>query len=206
MPNEQTSSAPRRADAQRNRALILAAAERVFGEHGAAGSTEEVARQAGVAVGTVFRHFATKQELLAALVKELLERLRAEAERLTAEGDPGTALFAFFSYLVAEAAEKRTVVELLADVGTSVPVDAVITGFTDALTTLLSRAQYAGSVRTDVTVDDILALLIGTTQGAVRSGWDRHRQERVLSIVFDGLAAHDHTLPRPRSSGSGDGL
>jgi AcrR family transcriptional regulator len=97
VPNEPGSDAPRRADARRNRAGILAAAEQVFSDEGAAGSTEEIARRAGVSVGTVFRHFPTKQELLAAIIKDLRQRLEEEAARLACDGDPATALFTSFS-------------------------------------------------------------------------------------------------------------
>ncbi|WP_040841435.1 TetR/AcrR family transcriptional regulator [Nocardia brevicatena] len=189
MPNEPGSGAPRRADARRNRARILAAADQVFSDEGAAGSTEEIARRAGVSVGTVFRHFPTKQELLAAIIKDLRQRLEDEAARLAHDGDPATALFAFFSQLVAGAAEKKTIVELLAGIGTAVPVDTAITGFADTLARLLAQAQAAGTVRDDITDDDVIALLTSATRGAVRGGWDPHRQQRVLSIIFAGLAA-----------------
>ncbi|MGV9613996.1 TetR/AcrR family transcriptional regulator [Nocardia xishanensis] len=187
--NESGNAAPRRADARRNRARVLAAAEQVFGDQGVAGSTEEIARRAGVSVGTVFRHFPTKQELLAAIVKDLLRRLGEEADRLLRDGDPATALFTFFAHLVAEAAERKTIVELLAGVGTAVPIDGAIGGFADTLARLLVKAQAAGTVDRGVTADDVLALLISTTQGAVRGGWDSDRRQRVLSIVFAGLAA-----------------
>ncbi|WP_406674290.1 helix-turn-helix domain-containing protein [Nonomuraea sp. N2-4H] len=73
-----TDSKPMRADARRNRARILAAAEEVFAERGASASTEEVAARAGVAIGTVFRHFPTKRDLLAAIMKDLRRRLHRE--------------------------------------------------------------------------------------------------------------------------------
>src|SRR5215211_8227405 len=86
---------PLRADAQRNRARILRAAEEVFAEKGAGASTEEVAARAGVAIGTIFRHFPTKDALLAAIMKRLLARLVEEAGRLS--GADG--LFTFFTRL-----------------------------------------------------------------------------------------------------------
>ncbi|MEE3922403.1 helix-turn-helix domain-containing protein [Micromonospora sp. BRA006-A] len=90
---------PLRADARRNRARILDAAEAVFAEFGARASTEEVARRAGVAIGTVFRHFPTKEDLLAALMKRLLAQLADEAGRHD--------LFGFFRHTVAQAAARR---------------------------------------------------------------------------------------------------
>src|SRR5690606_16641631 len=86
--------AGRRADAVRNRARVLAAAEEVFDRLGGTASTAEIARVAGVGIGTVFRHFPTKQDLLAAIVKERLDRLWVEAEDLVAGDDP-EAFFVF---------------------------------------------------------------------------------------------------------------
>src|SRR6266508_4411200 len=102
-----------RADARRNRARILAAAEEVFSEQGASASTEEVASRAGVAIGTVFRHFPTKNDLLRAIMKDLLLRLTDEVNTLNTDGNPTTALFAFFTRMVEQAAAKKTVVALL---------------------------------------------------------------------------------------------
>jgi AcrR family transcriptional regulator len=173
-----------RADAQRNRAKILAAAEDVFVELGADASTEEVARRAGVAIGTVFRHFPTKGDLLAAIMKQLAERVAAEAEKLVAEGDPATALFTFFTGLVEQAAGKRTVAELL-DV--DIQVDRQLQGLRDAIGTLLIRAREAGTVRAGVRLDEVMALLAATSHAALRAGWDEDLRQRTLSIVFAGL-------------------
>lgn len=173
-----------RADAERNRARILAAAEEVFAELGAAASTEEVARRAGVAIGTVFRHFPTKNDLLAAIMKDLVQRFTHEVETLASQGDPATALFTFFSGLVEQAAAKKTVVELL-DV--DIQVDRQLQQLRAAIGDLLVRAQQAGAVRMDIQLDEVMALLTATSQGALRAGWDRDLRERTLGIVFAGL-------------------
>ncbi|GAA1893831.1 TetR/AcrR family transcriptional regulator [Asanoa iriomotensis] len=170
-----------RADAARNRARILAAAEAVFAERGAAGSTEEVASRAGVAVGTVFRHFPTKDDLLRAVMKDLLDRLHAQVDALTA-ADPGAALFRFFEHLVAQAAAKRAVVELL-----GLAVDEPLRGFTDAVAGLLAAGQRAGTVRAEVGTAETMALLTSITQGALHGGWSPDLQRRTLAIVFAGL-------------------
>lgn len=179
-----------RADARRNRMRILAAAEEVFAEHGQSGTTEDIADRAGVAVGTVFRHFPTKQALLQSIMKALLEDLRGEANRLAVEGDPDTAVFTFFTDLVGQAAARRTVIELLADAGTDigVGVEGPIHALGEVLAPMLARAQRCHAIRGDVTAADLTALLISTTQGALRSGWTPEVQHRVLRIVFDGLA------------------
>ena len=180
-------AAPLRADARRNRAGILKAAELVFAERGPSGSTEEVAARAGVAIGTVFRHFPTKQALLQAIMKELLGRLAGQAVELAANGDPATGLFAFFTDLVGQAAEKRTVVELLAEGGIDVSIAGSVQALRDGVGQLLNRAQEVGAVREDVRLDAVVALLTGACQGAVQAGWDQDLQRRTLGVIFDGL-------------------
>lgn len=161
-----------RADAVRNRARILDAAADVFARSGAAASTEEVAEVAGVAVGTVFRHFPTKRDLLAAILKDLLATLNEQAETAT--------LFEFFASVVELSAERRAVVELLAvDVARSVgslPVDE-----------LLARAQKDNTVRADVRADEVRALLTAASQGALHGNWDADLRKRTLEVIFAGL-------------------
>lgn len=176
-----------RADARRNRARILAAAGQVFAERGASASTEEVARRAGVAVGTVFRHFPTKDDLLRAIMKDLLQRLSGEASSLAADGDPATALFTFFTRLVGQAAAKRTVIDLLAATGTAIDITEPVAGLQREVAELLALAKRAGTVRDDVQIAEVTALLISTCQGALQARWDSDLQGRVLAVIFDGL-------------------
>jgi AcrR family transcriptional regulator len=168
---------PPRADAVRNRAKILAAATSVFAAHGVAASTEQVAAEAGVAIGTVFRHFPTKDDLLMAIMKDLLAAL---TERLA---DPATDLFSFFTELVRAAAAKRAVIELLPGVG----VDESILQFRSSVAALLARAQETGQVHPDIQPDEVMALLIGACQGALHAGWSADLQARTLAIIFAGL-------------------
>ncbi len=176
-----------RADARRNRARILEAAESVFAEKGPSASTEEIASRAGVAIGTIFRHYPTKNDLLAAIMKELLARLNEEVEALVATGDPGTALFTFFARMVEQSAAKKTVVELLAGAGVNIEVATSVRSLRNAIQALLTAAQQAGSVRADARLDEVVALLVATCQGAVLAGWDGDLRRRTLAIIFDGL-------------------
>ena len=137
---------PLRADAQRNRARILDAAEAVFAEFGTRASTEEVARRAGVAIGTVFRHFPTKDDLLAAIMKRLLAQLVEEAGKQD--------LFAFFRHLVAQAAAKKTVVDLLAGSGVDIRLPDAVGHLEEAVGRLLEEAQAAGAVADSVRLPD----------------------------------------------------
>jgi AcrR family transcriptional regulator len=170
-----------RADAQRNRIRILDAAESVFAELGATASTEEVASRAGVAIGTVFRHFPTKRDLLAAIMSDLRCRLTTQARTLAVEGDPATALFDFATSLVELATTKRTVVELLTDTAGQVG------SLQQAVEALLVHAQQSGAVRPDARITDVMALLGAASQGALHGGWDRQSRDRTLGIIFDGL-------------------
>jgi AcrR family transcriptional regulator len=178
---------PLRADARRNRERILSAAEKVFAEKGAAASTDEVAVRAGVAVGTVFRHFPTKDDLLRAIVKALLARLTDKLDELIARGDPATAFFQFFTHMVEQAAAQKTVAQLLAETGVAVPVAEPVQGLRQAIEALLTSGQQAGAIRPDVRLDEVLALLTGACQGALHAGWDPDLQRRTLAVIFDGL-------------------
>lgn len=182
-----------RADAQRNRIRILDAAESVFAELGATASTEEVASRAGVAIGTVFRHFPTKRDLLAAIMSDLRCRLTTQAHTLATEADPTTALFDFATSLVELATTKRTVVELLTDTAGQVG------SLQQAVEALLVRAQQSGAVRPDARITDVMALLGAASQGALRGGWDRQARDRTLGIIFDGLrtGAAGNTITEP---------
>ena len=183
-----------RADARRNRELLLEAAEAVFAAEGASASTEEVARRAGVGSGTLFRHFPTKEALVEAIVVARVERLVEEADRLAAEGDPAEAFFEFFVRTVEESETKKTYSELLAE--GFVDVEDAAPEFRRRLRrgigTLLEGAQEAGTVRTDVSVPEVMSLLVGAARAAEHSGEDRNLRERTLKIFLDGLRPAEH--------------
>jgi AcrR family transcriptional regulator len=178
---------PMRADAQRNRARILDAAERVFADGGPAASTEEVARRAGVAIGTVFRHFPTKADLLAALMKRLLADLTTDAAELAATGDPATALFDFTTRLVDRTAANRTIVDLLAAEGRHVTVAEPLHTLTSTVTQLLVRGQQSGALRADLRSDEVMALLTAACQGALTGAWPTDLRHRTLEIIYTGM-------------------
>ena len=114
---ETGSGRAQRADARANRGRILDVAEEVFGRGGESASTEEVARLAGVGIGTVFRHFPTKAALLEAVLVRRFDRLREQAEALLDAADPGEAFFGLFSHLAAHAAAMIAITEALLDAG-----------------------------------------------------------------------------------------
>lgn len=193
--NRETGRRPQRADARSNRERILNVAEEVFGKGGRAASTEEVARLANVGIATVFRHFPTKAALLEAVLVQRFDRLRAQAETLLPATDPGRAFFDFFSHLVADAAGKIAITEALLEAGGDSSSDAVRAsdGLRRAVGALLQQAQRAGAVRSDVELPEVYALLVATSRASAHGHIDEETRDRMLAIVFDGLAPLGNT-------------
>jgi len=178
---------PVRADARRNRERILDAAETVFAEQGASASTEAVAARAGVAIGTVFRHFPTKPELLQAVVMHLLDRLITEVDAMVGNQDAVTALFDFCSRVMAISARNRAVFSRLAETGVRVRVGDALARLRPGLDLLLDRAQKAGTVRDDLRPAELIALLAALCQEALADAWSESLRQRALTLLFDGL-------------------
>jgi AcrR family transcriptional regulator len=190
-PRPDASAPPRplRADARRNRARVLEAAEAVFAAGGVSASTEEVARAAGVGIGTVFRHFPTKEALLEAVYVERLRRLAEEARTLRESPDPGAAFFSFFRRVVGYAATKNALADALADAGIDVGTASRLRpeDMLEALGALLARAQETGAVRRDVGLPELLALLVGASRAREHAAGNPEVQNRVVGAVLDGL-------------------
>ena len=178
-----------RADARRNRARLLEAAEQVFADRGIGASTEEVARQAGVGIGTVFRHFPTKAALLEAVFVGRLTRLGERAAALSESEEPGPAFFTFVALVVDQALSKNDFGDELAAAG--VNVQAVASGvsgeFARAMTVLLGNAQQAGAVRPDIGVGELKAVLVGASRAVEQGGDDPATRARILAVTLDGL-------------------
>lgn len=191
---------PQRVDARANRDRILDVAEEVFGKGGESASTEEVARLAGVGIGTVFRHFPTKAVLLEAVLAREFDRLREQAEALLDAADPGEAFLGLFGHLVARAPAKIAITEALLDAGGDRDGYAARTsdGLRRAVGALLQRAQHDGAVRDDVELPEVYALLAGISRTAARAHLDEEASARLLAIVFEGLTPR---TPDPRHAG-----
>ncbi|NUT96587.1 MAG: TetR/AcrR family transcriptional regulator [Saccharothrix sp.] len=179
-----------RADARRNRERVLRTAQRLFAEQGLAVSLDEIARRAGVGPGTVHRHFPTKEALYLAVVIDQLEQLVAEAKTLAATDDP-RALFTQLSRMTAMGAENATVKSALmaAEFDLRTVAADVAAALTDEVAHLLARAQAAGVVRPDVTVDEVMALVAGTFAAIRHAGADTDpgRAAHLAQVVLDGL-------------------
>ncbi|MFI0805945.1 TetR/AcrR family transcriptional regulator [Streptomyces echinatus] len=183
---------PLRADAARNRAKLLDIATEVFTTRGIGVPTEEIARAAGVGVGTLFRHFPTKEALLEAVMVRRLETITAETAQLAAEADPAEAFFGCFRLVVEQSAGKEEFTRALAAAG--VDVHASLQELTKTmraqLTGLLAAAQRAGAVRPDLGLPELIALIVGTGTATEQLATDPTARQRVFDVVFAGLRPH----------------
>ncbi len=179
---------PMRADAVRNRARILEAAEVVFASEGIEAPVDAIAEKAGVGVGTLYRHFPTKEQLCEAILMERLSALAADARALAGAEDPAGAFFGFLAHVVEEAASKRDF--LVAVMGAGVTFETSVTEAKDelraAVDVLLRRASEAGAVRPDVTAAMVMTLVGATCQAATN---DTCPGRDLLGIICDGLRA-----------------
>ncbi|MGO8685668.1 MAG: TetR/AcrR family transcriptional regulator [Candidatus Dormibacteria bacterium] len=181
-----------RADARRNRAAILAAAEAAFGAEGPDAPMDEIARRAGVGVGTLYRNFPTKEALLAAILAAHFEPLAAEARAAVGAADPGAAFFALVHHLAVAVQEFRALADSLRAAGVDVHAglhahkSAGSQELLEATGLVLARAQEAGQVRRDVSMTDV-ATIVGALYQAEAIAHDPARFLRCVDLVCDGL-------------------
>ena len=180
---------PMRSDARRNRERVLLAAEDVFSRMGLRAQVEEVARRAGVGVGTVCRHFPTKQALVEAVLEAMYESLLNDARRALEEPDPGAAFHTFFYALSEFQARHRALAEHMAtEIDQSESAQSVRDALRIAIDELVTRAQDAGAIRDDIGSADVALLFSGVAHATALAGELQpvmHR--RHLAIIFDGL-------------------
>ncbi|MCW1093304.1 MULTISPECIES: TetR/AcrR family transcriptional regulator [Streptomyces] len=178
---------PMRADARRNRERLLAVAAEAFAEHGEGASLDDIARRAGVGVGTLYRHFPTRQELLEAAYLERLEAIAARADVIAAARPPGAALMAWLDELAVGMLQVRGLKALL---GTAVTGGGPACGdcVRGAATRLVRAAQEAGALRADVEPVEVLRLLHGVVTAAEAADEvDGTAVRRYLSLLMEGL-------------------
>ena len=181
---------PQRADARRNCEHLLAQAAEAFAERGADDvSLEEIARRAGVGIGTLYRHFPTRQALLEAVYRDQVEALARRASELLAADSPGAALAEWLAALAAFGSTKRSMnAALLAMLGKDSELFSSCGAMLrDSTTALLTRAQEAGVARTDIVGTDVLRLVHGLSLAAHGAPADAGQADRMLSLVVAGL-------------------
>jgi AcrR family transcriptional regulator len=183
-PNELLTR-PKRADARRNYEKVLSAAREAFAEGGEDTSLEEIARRAEVGIGTLYRHFPSRQALLEALYVNEVEELARSAEQLDG-GDPWEALNGWFERLIGYLTTKRALAaELTNYLAPDAPLFQVCRASLFASgEPLLTRAQDAGVVRRDVEFSDVLHMVAGISKLPTA---DPKQVEHILRVALDGL-------------------
>jgi AcrR family transcriptional regulator len=177
-----------RADARRNREAIIAAAKKLFADEGLDAQMPDVARIAKVGVGTVYRHFPTKDELVAALVAERFERLAEKAHEGVDAEDAWEGLGAFIRFSAQIQADDRGLCEVMGSRPEVMDAAARDVGLPALCELLVERAQRSGQLRHDLTWEDIPMIACGLgriTQAAV--GPAAGRWPRLVEIILDGL-------------------
>jgi AcrR family transcriptional regulator len=182
-----------RADARRNRDAIVAAAYELFAEQGTEAQMDEIARRAALGVGTLYRHFPAKEDLLDAVIARRFERLAeraGQAAQQARDGEPWEAFKGYIEWAAEMQAGDRALSEAMATRSERMHAAAVGSGLVDALEQLVEHARSAGAVRDDLVVEDIPALVcsIGAVAAAAiqKPGW---RWDRVIAIWLDGVRA-----------------
>ena len=182
-----------RADAVRNRELVLEAAKAVFSAGGADASLEAVARRAGVGIGTLYRHFPTRESLYEAVYRREVEQLGELAEQLKSEPEPVDALRKWLRSTVEFVATKKGMTAALALAAGKNNPELMAFSFerlTAAVGSLLERAVAAGEIRADMSPEDVLRALIGMCYLHDQPGWQAS-VIRLLDVFVDGLRLRD---------------
>jgi AcrR family transcriptional regulator len=176
---------PKRADARRNYEKVLAAAREAFAEGGESTALEEIARRAGVGIGTLYRHFPNRQALLEALYVEEVDEMCRSAGQFDGS-DPWEALNGWFERFIAYIGTKRA---LAAELQNYLDQDAPLfqvcrTSLFEAGEPLLKRAQAEGVVRPDVTIGEVIQMVVGIAKIPAS---DPEQTQHILRVALDGL-------------------
>lgn len=183
-----------RADARRNREAVLAAAKQLFADRGLEVQMPDVASAANVGVGTVYRHFATKDELIAALVADRFERLAQQTREALDRDDIWEGFCQLIRFAAQIQADDRALCEVMGSRPELMDAAARAVGLPELTDRLVKRAQRSGELRPDLSWEDIpliacgLGTTIHTSVGPATGRWPR-----LVEIILDGLRA-----PAPR--------
>ena len=192
----QAAHRPLRADARRNRERVLEGARAVFAEHGRDAQMDDVAKRAGVGVGTVYRHFPTKEALVSALTVSLFERVLEAGRQALELDDPWEALTSALWTGGETLSSDRAFTEIVGQ--TEMPFSMELqTEMYEVYSQLIERAIASGDLRPDIVMDDIPMFMCGIGMATVKphccpNAWRRH-----LSVVIDGLKAANASGPLP---------
>ena len=185
---ERKSSRKPRADAARNRERLIAAAGDIFSAGGPDASLEKVAKAAGLGIGTLYRHFPTREGLFLAVYEHEVDDLVRLAERQAAAEDPVAALRRFMQAGIRMVAAKRGMLAALSPIlgDQSAFFDGTRTRLTGAIAALLDRGVAAGRLRDDVGAEEVLRAFLGICYASDAAGWQASAI-RLLDVFVDGL-------------------
>jgi AcrR family transcriptional regulator len=177
-----------RADSARNRQLLIDTAKQGFSEVGLNVSLEEIARRAGVGIGTLYRHFPSREAVVEAVYRREVEQLAEAVPQLLETSPAGEALHQWMHLFVDYIATKRVIAPSLATAAgrTSALYATSAELITRAVSTLLKRAVASGDVRKDIDPSDLLRALVGVSYGNPDAGWEASAR-RLVDILMDGL-------------------
>jgi len=180
-----------RADARRNHKRILEVARALFAEHGFDVQVEQIAKRAGVGVGTVYRHFPNKIEMLQALIQDRFDGLADAAREGIANPDPWAGFEGFMRYSAGVMARDRALSEAMFEQPEMMRAGAEGVGMPELLPELIERAQQAGELRPEMIWEDVPGLIcgVGRALSEGKIGPQEMSWERYLAIILDGLRA-----------------
>jgi AcrR family transcriptional regulator len=188
-----------RADARRNREAVIGAAKKLFADQGLDAQMPDVAKAAKVGVGTVYRHFPTKDDLIAALAVERFERLAEKAREGIEAEDPWQGLCDFIRFSAQIQADDRGLCEVMGSRPEVMNESAYAVGLDDLCGKLVKRAQRSGDLRKDLDWEDIPMVVCGVGRiTQVETGPGTGRWPRLVEVILDGLRAPGcGKLPKP---------
>jgi AcrR family transcriptional regulator len=188
-----------RADARRSRAKLIEAATIAFAENGADAPLEDIARRAGVGIGTLYRHFPTRTDLQAGVFRSQVDAVCTTADQLIGTVSPEQAFAgsvrAIAGYLVTKRGLARALIDSLGRDSELISVCSL--RMSDTVDRLLSYAQGSGVLRPDISAKDVLRLVHGIVMACEQSPQDT---DRLLDVMLDGLRAQDRGVPAQRES------
>ncbi|MEU1378255.1 TetR/AcrR family transcriptional regulator [Streptomyces triculaminicus] len=187
----QTSPRPMRADARRNYERLLTEARTAFTEHGTDASLEDIAKRAGVGIGTLYRHFPNRTALMSAVFQGEVDGLLARSRELLASPEPCRALLAWLRAIVTHASTYRGLSRALmaAQSDEASAMSRCSLPMRDAGDTLLARAKAAGAIREDVDISDLMQLTNAISLAVEQSPDDPELADRLLTLTLTGLKA-----------------
>lgn len=190
-----------RADALRNRERILEVAKKVFTRDGAAASLDEIARQAAIGPGTLYRHFPTRDVLIEAVYRSEVEKLASAQQRLAATMPPVKALRTWMLLFIDHVAEKRLIIPAMDTVagGSMRLIEGARSQIHTAFLALVNSAIASGDLRADTDPNDFVRALVGVFHTAAIPGWEQSAR-RIVDILIAGSRAAASTA-KPHAAG-----